>query len=197
MKSKKLIWAFVIGVLAYFIGLVFEKQITMFVVGLRFPLLDYLLTWVTHAGSVFVVFIFMSTLFLWEERKREWIPTLWTTFAVTIGLVYLIKILIVKGRPFEVLDIAVLTKTNMSSIISGHAAIAFSAVPLLDREFRRLKWFWVCFAFLVAFSRVYVGAHYIGDVILGGVVGFSIGVLFVYIESKYKIFKKNDNKIRA
>lgn len=189
MKPKKLIRIYAIGVLAYLLSLLFDKQITMLVVGFRIPFLNYLFVWVTHAGSVFIVFIFMTTLFLWEERKKEWIPTLWATFCVTIGLVYLIKVLIYKARPFEALDIAVLTASNLSSVVSGHTAIAFSAVPLLDKEFKKLKWFWIVFAFLVGFSRVYVGAHYLSDAVLGGLVGFGVGAWFVHMETKHKIFK--------
>ena len=190
MKKRGLICLYTIGILTYIISLFFEKEIVMFMVGLRIPILNYLLTWISHAGSVFVVFIFMTTLFLWEERKREWIPTLWVTFLVVVGVVYLMKFLIIKARPFEALGIAALTVETLSSVISGHTAIAFSAVPLLDKEFRKLKIFWIVFAFLVGFSRVYIGVHYLSDVILAGLVGFGVGVFFVFLESKYHVFKK-------
>lgn len=190
MKNNKYVWIYSTGILSYIISLSFEKQIAMLFYEIRTPILNNILTWITQAGSVFVVFVLMTTLFLWQEKKREWIPTLWITFLTTTALVYLIKFLIIKQRPFEALAITALTTETMSSIISGHAATAFSAIPLLEKEFKKLKWFWITFATLVAISRVYTGVHYLSDVILGGFVGYSIGLLFVHLEKKYNIFKK-------
>ena len=190
MKNKKYAWIYSIGILAYILSLFFEKQIAILFYEIRNPILNYVFTWITQAGSVFVVFILITTLFLWEEKKREWIPTLWITFLTTTALVFLIKFLIIKQRPFEALAITALTTATMSSFISGHAATAFSAIPLLDKEFKTLKWFWITFAILVSISRLYVGVHFLSDVIIGGFVGYSIGLLFVYLETKYKVFKK-------
>jgi undecaprenyl-diphosphatase len=53
--------------------------------------------------------------------------------------------------------------------------------------------FWLGFAILVAFSRVYFGVHYLSDVIAGAFIGYLIGYLAMNLEEKYKysnFFKK-------
>ena len=56
-----------------------------------------------------------------------------------------------------------------------HAMVAFAAIPILDKEFSKLKWFWIIFAFLVAFSRIYFEAHFLSDVVFGAFFGYFIG----------------------
>ena len=79
-----------------------------------------------------------------------------------------------------------------------HSASAFAAIPILNREFPKIKWFWILFALLVAFSRLYLGVHYLSDVIFGIILGLAVGDIFIYIEEKYgpirKFFKLGKRK---
>jgi len=65
----------------------------------------------------------------------------------------------------------------------------FSALPILNKKFNKLKYIWLVFACLVAFSRVYFGVHYMSDVLTGALVGYLIGLSAVWIEEKYGISK--------
>ncbi len=66
---------------------------------------------------------------------------------------------------------------------SGHAANAFgfaaaSGISLeMDKNHRydTYQWFIFVWAALVGISRIFVGKHYFGDVLVGAVVGFAIG----------------------
>ncbi|MFA6151311.1 MAG: phosphatase PAP2 family protein [Chitinophagaceae bacterium] len=60
---------------------------------------------------------------------------------------------------------------------TNHFALAFFMIFSLHRQF---KWVWVpafLWAFMVAYSQVYVGVHYPLDVICGGLLGTVIGIL--------------------
>ena len=72
----------------------------------------------------------------------------------------------------------------------------FSALPVLSKEFKKLKYAWLVFACLVAFSRVYFGLHYLSDVLGGAIIGYLIGWGIVIIEEEKgwgkKLMKKLD-----
>ena len=63
--------------------------------------------------------------------------------------------------------------------ISSHAANTFGVATLLSFWIAR-RWFtvlMVCWALLVSYSRIYLGVHYPGDVLAGGLWGFMCGWL--------------------
>jgi undecaprenyl-diphosphatase len=165
-----------------------DNNASVFAESLKNPFLDGFMSWITYFGNVFVVLIVITSLFLWEEKKREWIPTLWSSFIASIGVGLVLKWIIARPRPMTELVYAI-TALNYS-FPSTHATAAFAALPILDKEFPKFKWFWILFAVLVAVSRVYIGVHYLSDVIAGALLGYLIGYLFVYIEEKYKLFRK-------
>ena len=131
----------------------------------------------------------MTSLFLWEERKREWIPVLWASFIATVIIGMSIKLLIARPRPY---DVAIVTFFGIADYAfpSLHTAASFTAIATLDREFPKFKWFWILFAFTVGFSRIYLNLHYLSDVIAGGLLGYIIGYFFVHSEEKFKFVKK-------
>ena len=182
-----------------------DVSIIKFVSSLRHVYLDYALLSVAFASNVFLMFFFLTSLFLWKEHKRRWILPLWFSSFFAVGVSYVMKILIKRPRPFQerlvsALQIAVyFVKDNFmtwnSSFPSFQAMLVFSAVPILSKEFKKLKYVWFVFACLVAFSRVYFGLHYMSDILAGAVIGYLIGFLMVFIEEKYGLGLKVMRKL--
>lgn len=83
----------------------------------------------------------------------------------------------------------VLESGGVYGFFSAHAANAFglaASTYIGIRMDKRLKYrgyaFWMfTWATLVAISRVFVGKHFLGDVIIGTVVGLAAGIAFGYL----------------
>lgn len=60
------------------------------------------------------------------------------------------------------------------SFPSGHASNAFMVGVFFADRFRRKRYVFYSLAALVAFSRVYLGLHYPGDVVAGGILGWFV-----------------------
>jgi len=163
----------------------FDSGLVLGLNSLRSSGLDEVMGWITNVGSGVVIFFVITALFLYEERKRKWIIPLWLSFAISSLIVLALKLLIVRERPYELLGIA--ANGNFAfwdySFPSWHAAMAFSALPVLDREFKHIKTFWIIFAVLIALSRIYFAFHFFSDIIAGALIGYLSGFIFVKVIS--------------
>ena len=75
--------------------------------------------------------------------------------------------------------------------ISSHACNAFALAvfltQILKQYYSKIAWVMFVWATLVAYSRIYMGVHYPGDVVVGAIVGAMIGWGFVRF---YKTIRK-------
>jgi membrane-associated phospholipid phosphatase len=70
-------------------------------------------------------------------------------------------------------------KANCRSLPSAHAASNFAMAMIVFLFYRRSAWLLFPFAAAVAFSRVYNGVHYPGDVLAGAILGAGYAVALV------------------
>ena len=72
---------------------------------------------------------------------------------------------------------------------SGHASNSFALAVffsgVLDFKFRRLPFLLLFIAFLVAYSRIYIGVHYPLDVLSGMIFGSIVGMIFILIWRRF------------
>jgi len=136
----------------------------------------YFVTTVMNGGFGWIIGLLLAALI---DRKRgrqallQIIPPLW--FA-TMTVEFPIKFYFRRKRPFVdvVQAIAVGKKPGTFSFPSGHSAAAFAGAWLLRRHYPKLTPLWYTIAGLVGFSRIYLGAHYPGDVLSGALSGTAI-----------------------
>jgi len=144
---------------------------------IRAPLLDPIMTAITHLGDGGIFWIIMTVLLLCIPKTRK--AGLVCAVSMIIGLIVtnlILKNLVARIRPYELIDgLTILIKTPHDwSFPSGHTTNAFAAAWVM---FSRLpKKYGVpalILAVLIAFSRMYVGVHYPTDVLGGVIVGCS------------------------
>jgi undecaprenyl-diphosphatase len=104
-----------------------------------------------------------------------------TTFAADSAC-FGLKDLVDRTRPFVAHpEIHPLYVVHSSSFPAGHAATAFAGATLLSYIAPKAAPAFGVLALAIAYSRVYVGVHYPGDVIVGALVGCLVGAAAVAI----------------
>jgi undecaprenyl-diphosphatase len=188
-KGAWFFWSVII--LALVGSLFFDAEIARFISLMRHWLLDDFFMGITFVSSELIIFFFLTALFLWKDRKRKWILPLWMTLLSSVIVSFVLKILVQRPRPYQVGIVAVqsvLEKAGHAvwnfSFPSFQTMMVFSAIPILSKEFPKLKLVWILFAALVGFSRIYFGLHFLSDIIVGGAVGYLLGLLFVWFKEK-------------
>ena len=130
-----------------------------------------------------VVWVVLAILIGLLYRSR-WSAVMHVLLAVSIAFLitdYVAKPFFNRARPFEtyVESRVYGFKPTSRSFPSGHAAGAIAGAYALTRlapEARTI--FWI-FAALIACSRVYLGVHYPGDVLAGGLLGLGVAMFVV------------------
>jgi undecaprenyl-diphosphatase len=204
MKNKKNVWI-IIGILiisAVFFSFYFDNLLIKGVSLLRNDILDNFFLLVTFVSSEVITFFILTSLFLWKEHKRKWIIPLWVSLGISAIVSFILKITIQRDRPFQIGLVPLISKLQEASFSvwnfsfpSSHSILAFCAVPILSQKYPKLKKVWIAFAVLVAFSRIYFGLHFVSDVIVGGLLGYIIGVIVVKLEKEYRFGEKIYGKI--
>lgn len=145
----------------------------------------FLLTTIFNRGDAWLAGLIVAALRDPRQRKviLDVLPALWMTSGVVEGPV---KQVFRRQRPFVsvVRAIVVGKKPGNYSFPSGHSAAAFAGAYLLARHYPRRTPLFYTIATLVAFSRVYLGAHYPGDVVSGAVVGTVLADVFRRLTSE-------------
>lgn len=148
--------------------------------------LDKTMPIVSFFGNKGWLFILIAVIMLCVPKTRKWGASLAT--AIIFGFVFgnmLIKNAVARTRPYDMVEGITLLVDKLSdySFPSGHTLIAFEFFGVLcmlpiKKIYKVLAG---VFAFLMAFSRLYLYVHFPSDVIAGMVLGFLFGIMGVRI----------------
>jgi undecaprenyl-diphosphatase len=202
MKKEAKITIVIILTLAVIISFCFDKELIQAISLLRNGFFDSAFLGITFASSEIIIFFVLTAFFLWNNHKREWIFPLWACLGASALVSFILKIGIHRARPFQLGLVTLIPKLQEASFNlwnfsfpSFQSMLVFSAVPILSKEFPKLKNVWIAFAVLVAFSRLYFGVHFVSDVLAGSIIGYLIGKAIVHIEKENNWGKKIYRKI--
>jgi len=137
----------------------------------------------TFLGNPFF-WIIIAGIYYWlgKERRAFYMMNLIILAAVSIGS---LKRIFGRTRPSLLKPTYFFqdTYTNLS-FPSGHTTLVAAMLSFLENKWKQ-KWILVFLALiLVAISRVYLGMHYISDVIAGIILGYILGKINLWLAEK-------------
>ncbi len=164
----------------YFLNsiLAFDAHVNTVLYLIRDPLMVKVFFWVTMFGDapVAIAIALVISFFLWLRRKKIYIIALWFTIIGSEGCTFIAKIIFHRARPMQAVFLE-----NGGSFPSGHATTAFALygfIAYLLLRFAKKKIYYLPITLSglivilgIGFSRLYLGVHYVSDIIGGYVVG--------------------------
>jgi len=163
----------------------FDEAMSSFIYNSHSNLIDYFMIVLSTYGREIVwvaVIVFMSIFTGWKGKKIAIIMVI--SFLIIMPLNTLFKYLFERPRPsIEVQELDILPKNDFG-YPSGHASIVCGGAAILLILFRKDKELLFSLilaaeAALVCISRIYVGDHFLLDVVGGILLGVGISLLSI------------------
>jgi len=148
-----------------------DKKVQEFISNSRTDNLNSTMIGLTSLGSAPVNTIFLAFLYLLGSFTES--ITIGLGLGLTVTVVQTIKYFSSRERP----ENQVVKASFSSSFPSGHSASAFNLATLLSSFYPALIPISFTTAGLVAFSRVYLGKHFLSDSVTGSVIGILTGLI--------------------
>lgn len=175
-----------------------DQHVTLFINGFHSPWSDQVMLLFSHVRIWFPMYAVIAILFFWRLGWKKGLVTLLTCVLCVVlcdQIANLFKDGIARLRPCQdqkMIDMGLYmleTGGGLYGFYSGHAANSFGFAVCSTMGFRNdssLRYrgyaaFIFTWAFLVSISRIFVGKHYLGDVLTGAIAGVLIGLFCAYI----------------
>ncbi|KPL01335.1 MAG: hypothetical protein AMJ91_00210 [candidate division Zixibacteria bacterium SM23_73_3] len=148
--------------------------------------LDFLMPTLTNLDYWRIPLILLAIFLLVFGEKRGRIAVLLLVLGITLSdqvCNTILKPLVGRVRPCNVLENVhlLVNCTRAFSFPSSHATNIFTGMILFSFVYRKLRIALLTIAVLVAYSRVYVGAHYPFDVVAGTALGILCALIIIVL----------------
>ena len=147
------------------------------------PFVDLMMVWVSSIGVPILVFAVACQWWARQDRQHSRHNLLAAGFSFLIGLAFnqLILLFVQRVRPYDGgITSLLIPPSGDPSFPSDHATASFAiAAAFLVYRFRGAAAF-LGAAVLISVSRIYIGTHYISDVVGGAFTGvIAVGIVWL------------------
>lgn len=179
-----------------------DEQLLVWLNSFNSPFFDDLMILVT-GRFIWVPLYALIILFIYKNGNRYWWVIILTLIALVVSTDLFasafLKPLTERLRPCHEIHLA--SQLHLPNgcggkygFISSHSSNTFALASFLWLQFRR-KFPWMMLFFIwatvVSYSRIYLAAHYPGDIIAGAISGFLFAFLY------YKFFQKVNSLMKT
>ncbi len=171
----------------------FETAFSHFVQSFANPSLDYFFQTITNLGNP-LVWVFLIAFIYWAGNEKR---SFFLAFSVLLSgaIAGVGKPLIGRMRPNPA-DFIVLGAEDGYSFPSGHAVVVASVFGYYYEKFKKnAKFAGAAIVGLVMLSRIYLGVHFLLDVIFGALIGFVVGRAVHFFEGNYSKIRLHEKMI--
>jgi len=162
-----------------------------FNVTLANPVTNFLMPIITSDNLLRAGYGLTMIIVLWKgDARLRWLVlfSILTLTATDQLASHLFKPLIERARPCQIMEnINLLVNCGAGfSMPSSHAANAFGQAAIFGLLFKKIRVLLIIFASLVAFSRVFVGVHFVGDILAGALLGLFAGLILMLLFKQFE-----------
>ena len=167
-----------------------DLQVFLFLNGLHNSFFDFVMWWISDRFIWFPMYLVFLILIVIKFKSRAIliIVLIGLTIAAADQGSVALKNYFERLRPCHNEEIQHLVHQvrgycgGMYSFVSSHAsnafALAFILIPFMRQHYKYFPLLILIWAFLISYSRIYLGVHYPGDVLSGALFGSMVGFMF-------------------
>jgi undecaprenyl-diphosphatase len=176
-----------------------DQTVFLFLNGFHCPFFDLVMYWGTQSLVWLPLYLFLLFLVI---RLYKW-QTFWILMFAALMIIVsdqlsnIFKDWVARPRPTYEPGLPIIHTVNgylggQFGFYSAHAstnlAIAVFLICIFQKRFRYFSPFIIAWAFFMAYTRIYLGVHYPGDIIggwiAGGLIGWGFGILTMWYISR-------------
>ena len=150
----------------------------------RHPVLDFLALFLAYLFSSTFLVVFIAALmilFAWKKNSRHFLLAFSTGLMMLV--VKILKDVFARTRPDYAISLPMLPH-SVYSFPSGHTTAAFLLAVVLSKKYPKYAPALFAIAVLTGISRLYLGLHYVSDVLASIVMGLTIGFFCLWKEKQ-------------